>query len=181
MKNYRLDDIDINEFAHEWLERLNGDDASMRGLMENARSGSELGPAFMMANIAPQVVSLEASAEELVLFAVLAAFQNARFPGRPRGSWENPAAHLDAAFAYANELGRSGVAKNLLSEVVRHGQDSDGVSDRLTASSLGNDVGRIAAHEQEMAHLLNREIRAAALLDPSLSIETILLDPDSSP
>lgn len=137
----------------------------------------DMGPSFMMANIGPQAVEPTSSTAELVLFAVLSAFQNAIQAGlRPEDPWEGTSAHLNAAFSYANEIGRGGVAASLLHFVVRRGKDNNGLSERLTARSPDNDPARIAAHEQEMAHILNRDIRAAKFLDPSLSVDAFLLE-----
>lgn len=173
MSHYKLEDLDIDTFARQWLEGLEHEHATMRSFVDEH---PDMGPYFMMANFGRRAVEPEASAEELVLFAVLAAFQNAIHSGRRREDpWEGTTAHLDAAFIHANEIGRAGVAASLLEFLVRRGKDEDGLSERLTARSLGKDPARIAAHEQEMAHILDREIRAAKLLDPSLSVDAFLL------
>jgi hypothetical protein len=172
MPRYELEDLDVDAFARQWLEGLEDDGARMRSLVDEK---PDMGPYFMLANIAPRAGEPAASTEEQVLFAVLAAYQDAVHSKRlPERSWEGTTAHLNAAFAYANEIGRTGVASSLLESVVR--RDEDGFSRSLTARSLGNDPGKIAAHEQEMAGILSRDIRAAGLLDPSLSIDTLLLE-----
>ena len=174
MPRYQLEDLDIDAFAKNWLEGLNDDGAEMRSLVDEK---PDMGPYFMMANIAPRGVDPSASTEELVLFAVLAAYQDVVHSGQRRERrWEGTTAHLDAAFNYANEIGRAGVAARLLKSVVRRGKDEDGLSRRLTARSLDNDPARIAAHEQDMARILDRDIRAARLLDPSLSVDVFLLE-----
>ena len=155
MPRYQLEDLDIDAFAKNWLEGLNDDGAEMRSLVDEK---PDMGPYFMMANIAPRGVDPSASTEELVLFAVLAAYQDVVHSGQRRERrWEGTTAHLDAAFNYANEIGRAGVAARLL-------------------KSLDNDPARIAAHEQDMARILDRDIRAARLLDPSLSVDVFLLE-----
>lgn len=174
MLRYQLDDLDLDAFARDWLDGLESDGASMRSLVVDK---PDMGSYFMMANIAPRAVEPSASGEELALFAVLSAFQDAVHSGvRPRERWRGTAYHLDSAFKYANEIGRSGVAASLLQSVVGRGRDESGLSERLTARSLGNDPAKIAAHEQDMAHIVDRDIRAARLLDPSQSIDALLLD-----
>lgn len=174
MPRYQLEDLNVDDFAKKWLEGLSDDGAEMRSLVDEK---PDMGPYFMMANIAPRGVDPSASAEELVLFAVLAAYQDAVHSSQRRERrWEGTTAHLEAAFNYAREIGRAGVAASLLKSVVRRGMDEDGLSRRLTASALDNDPARIAAHEQDMAHILERDIRAARLLDPSLSVDAFLLE-----
>lgn len=41
---------------------------------------------------------------------------------------------------------------------------------------MKNDPAQIAAHEQEMAHILDRDVRAAHLLDPRVSIDALILN-----
>lgn len=173
MIRYQLDDLDIDAFARDWLDSLESDDAAMRSLMIDT---PHMGPYFMMANIAPRAVAPSASTEVLVLFAVLSAFQDAAHSGlRARERWEGTEHHLDSAFGYAQEIGRAGVATSLLQSVVRGGGKDGELSARLTARSLDNDAAKIAAHEQDMARIVDRDIRAAHLLDPSQSIDALLL------
>jgi hypothetical protein len=173
---YKLEDLDIDDYATHWLSSLESDDAKMRGLLDEAPSSDFLGHAFMMANIAPRAASAKAPDEALVLYAVLASFQNDGFPGRQPRSWPGVESHLIAAFAHANRLGRSGVARTLLRSVAQSGhRESDRLSAQLTSSSLGNDPGRIAAHEQELAEIVSRDVRAARLIDPSVKLDDLLL------
>ncbi|KAA0962480.1 hypothetical protein FQ142_03930 [Microbacterium sp. ANT_H45B] len=175
MTKYHLEDIDVDRFARQWLEGLDSDTASSRGLLDH----KGMGPYFMISNIGPQAVEPDSSTDELVLYAVLAAFQNADFSGRHEEVWDSFEGHLDAAFHYANAIGRTGVARSLLAGVVRRAtRESGGFSDQLTAASLKNDPAQIAAHEQEMAHILDRDVRAAHLLDPRVSIDELILSPE---
>lgn len=175
MTNFHLEDIDVDRFARQWLEGLDSDTASSRGLLDY----KGMGPYFMMSNIGPRAVEPDSSADELVLYAVLAAFQNADFPGRNEEAWDSAEGHLDAAFRYANSIGRTGVSRSLLAVAVRRAtRERGGFSDQLTAASLKNDAAQIAAHEQEMAHILDRDVRAAYLLDPGVSIDELILNPE---
>lgn len=176
MTNYRLEDVDVDSFTRQWLEGLDKDTASSRGLLDY----EGMGPYFAMSNIAPQAVDPNSSTDELVLYAVLAAFQNADFPGLPQKARDDVESYVDAAFRYANTIGRTGVARLLLAGVVRRGRGEGGeLSNRLTTASLKHDPARIAAHEQEMAHILDRDVRAAHLLDPRVSIDELI--PNSQP
>lgn len=174
MERYELGDIDVDTFARDWLARLDEEGANSRGLLEFAAGDYAFGSYYMMSNIGPAAVAPTASREQLVLFAVLAAYQSADFPGA--GVWSGESNHLDIAFAFANELGRTGVARMLLEGVAgRSDRETAPLRDRLLNHSLGHDPARLAAHDREIAHILDRDIRAARLLDPTLSIDSFLM------
>lgn len=174
---FSLAGFDVDAFAHSWLDFLDTPAAASRGLLAEAGDDDMLGPVFMMANIGSRAVDVSATESEMIVYAVLAAYQNERYPDRPSWTRQGTRGHLDAAFAHATRLGRTGVAKNLLLSVLRFGrQDIGNSSSRSASSATGGHTARTAAHEQEMAHIANRDIRAAALLDPALSIDSLLLD-----
>ena len=180
MVEYHLGNLDVDEFARSWLKMLDSDEASMKTLRGRTDRDRDLGPHFMMANIGPRAVEHDASSAELVLYAVLAVYQNDDYPGRNGDSWAGPTGHLDAAFAYANALGRPGVATSLITAVARRSQRERQPLWRPDSQLSSTETSaRMAAHDQEMAHITSRDTRAALLLDPMISIETILLGTDS--
>ncbi|MBT1683784.1 hypothetical protein [Curtobacterium flaccumfaciens] len=162
----------MNEFVLDWLSQLDENDVFGR----QAADAPDVAPFFMMANITPLVGAPDAQRDALVLYAVLATFQQANFPGRPESAWSGPEPHLEAAFAYANEQGRAAIAHGLLSSVQRATEKPGSSFNWLRSNSLDHDPGRIAAHEQEMAGIRSRDIRAAAIFDPTLSIDDMLLN-----
>ncbi|TIH27078.1 hypothetical protein, partial [Subtercola vilae] len=174
MTDYRIADLNVTDFATKWLGHLDGDNASARGLLDHVAEGYDYGAHFMMANIGSQSTSPNASDDELILYAALAVFQNSGFPGRSQ--WDGPTNHLISAFAYADQLGRMGAALNLLeSLVVRVRREPEPQFQELLSNSLGHDAAKIAAHDMDMAQILSRDIRAARLLEPSLSLDDLLL------
>ncbi|MBF4629587.1 hypothetical protein [Curtobacterium flaccumfaciens] len=174
MPNYAVDDLDVNEFVLTWLSQLDENEVFQR----QAADAPDVAPFFMMANITPLVGAPDAQREALVLYAVLATFQHANFPGRPESAWSGPEPHLEAAFAYANELGSAAIARGLLSSVQRATEKPDSTFNWLRNRSLDDDPGRIAAHEQQIADIRSRDIRAAAVFDPTLSLDDVLLNRD---
>ncbi|WP_025104797.1 hypothetical protein [Microbacterium paraoxydans] len=172
-----LDDLDVSGFADRWLAWVEGPDAKGRStLLRRQPASFAMGSAFMMANIAPQAAVADSTDEELILYAVLAAFQNAGFPGQT-GPWPEARTHLELAFAHARQLGRSGVARNLLRDVAAASRRTpDELDKQLLAKSLGGDASKLAEHDAEMASIRNRDVRAAALLDPTISLDELLLE-----
>lgn len=174
MPTFTVGDLDVTQFVVSWLDGLDRNELFQR----QAADSPDVAPFFMMANITPLVGRTDAGADELVLYAVLAAFQGANFPGRPESAWVGPAPHLDAAFAYANALGRTDVAKALLLPWVRRAFEEPDRFDTFLRSRSLDDPGKTAAHEQEMADIRSRDIRAAAVLDPRVNLDDMLLHPE---
>src|SRR5680860_325169 len=112
MTQYIIGGVDLSVFATQWLASLERDDAPMRGLLDHVTDEYHYGAHFMMANIGPHAVEPDASNEVLLLYAVLAVFQNDDFPGCD-DRWQGATEHLDGAFTYATQLGDRGMARNL--------------------------------------------------------------------
>ncbi|NYF16537.1 hypothetical protein HDC37_001362 [Microbacterium sp. AK009] len=92
--------------------------------------------------------------------------------------WESIDQHLAHAFEYANKLGRSGVARVLLERIAdRSTAPRLPEYPLLPAPSPGNPA-KLAAHDRQVAFAVDRDIRAAALLDPDISLDSILLGQD---
>lgn len=172
MDRYLLGNIDLDRFVRDWIGDLDGAHVPGRGLLEHASHHPEFGGYFLLSNIAPHAASTHAAPEEVILYAVLAVFQDAEVPRL--GRWRGPEPYLDAAFAYADRVGRSGVAQALLWRVARGSIDVARAvppRHRTGAGSDSRDVARLAAQDQELAQIDARDFRAAALLDPSLSFD----------
>lgn len=174
MTKWVVTGLEIGAFVRDWLAMLGGDSASMRGLLDHADEDYSYGALFMMANIGPRASEPAAEREDLLLYGVLAAYQNDGFAGAP-DEWLGIETHLENAFAYAEELTSKGVAENLLRRVVEQTSRARPAEfTELTARSRKNDSARAAAHEQEMAGLNTRDLRAAELFDSSVNIDDMM-------
>jgi len=171
---YEFAGRDLGAFVADWLVQVQREDAPTRGLLEHIDEGYDYGGHFLMANIGPQATEPEASEETLLLYAVMAAYQNDAFPGA--SVWQGEEQHVRRAFAYARGLGASCVASNLLHRSAEASRREPAPElERLRASSLGKDPVRRAAHDRRMASIADRDIRAAKLLDDSQSIDDFIL------
>lgn len=171
-----LDDLDVSDYVERWLAWVESSKARGRAtLLRRKPVKYEMGSTFMMANIAPQAAAADSPEADLLLYAVLASFQNARFPGHD-GPWPAARVHLEQAFEHARELGRSGVARNLLRNLADQSREADAFNDMMLAKAFDGDAGKLAAHDADMAVIRDRDVRAAALLDPSITLDQILLE-----
>lgn len=163
--------------------RLETADVVSEGLLELAVNDPVLddryfyGAMFTAANSGPRG-ALATDDDDLRLYAVLAVYQAARFPGANPAVWDGCVAHVRRAFEYANSIGRVEVARRLRQSVVDHGLRSDPpeFAELMRRSSKGPAAD--AAHERRMASILHRDIRAADLLDPegAAHFDGLLLD-----
>ncbi|KOU41470.1 hypothetical protein ADK55_28710 [Streptomyces sp. WM4235] len=123
-----------------------------------------------MENIAPRVWGDLGSTEELLLFAVVASYAQ-DFPEAP---WDGCAGYVQRAFEHVGEIGEREAARRIVDRIrekdVRKRDDADRIATQLRNRSLGNDPGRIAAHEREMAKASHRSLRAAKALDPQVVV-----------
>jgi hypothetical protein len=154
----------------------------MRVLLEHAQTDPQVGDRYeygahyLMANIGPRATLPTATPEELLLFAVMAVYQDAGFSGADRTVWDGEEAHVSRAFAYFHELGPQEAARRLRADLIRRSvRERSSVFDELLRRSLKNDPAQIAAHDREMASILSRSARAAELLDPDGDFDSELL------
>ena len=175
--SFALDDLDVSDYVERWLASVESPGARGRDTLLRRKPVSlTMGSAFMMSHIAPQAAVAESTDPELILYAVLATYQNARFPGQT-GPWPEARTHLELAFEHARELGRSGVARNLLRDLVDESRRApDDFNGSMLAKSFGGDAAKLAAHDAEMAAIRDRDVRAAALLDPTITLDQLLLE-----
>ncbi|CAM3309242.1 hypothetical protein PSET11_02474 [Arthrobacter ulcerisalmonis] len=161
---------DITAFVSEWSAMLTSGGGEARGLHDLALDGDEpgyfYGSAFLMRNIAARAMEPTATEEELLLFAVLAVFQDDKFPGVDPDHWDGIEAHLNTAFAHFNELGEKEAARKLRMEVVNRSLREDPPLWKELKNSRPLDPAREALHDQDMASIDQRSFRAARLLDP---------------
>lgn len=170
---YEFAGQDLGSYVSTWLQEVQRPDARARGLLEEIAEGYDYGGYFLMANIAPRAVNPEADDETLMLYAVMAVYQDAAF--LDADIWLGEEHHVRRAFSYARELTPTGVATSLLKQLARRStREPYPPAERMLAHSLNNDPSRQAAHDRDMASITNRDIRAAGLLDPSLSIDDFL-------
>lgn len=172
-----LNDLDVSDYVERWLSWVESPGARGRATLLRRKPVSfMMGSAFMMSHIAPQALSTESTDPELILYATLAAFQNSRFPDQT-GPWPEARVHLELASENARELGRSGVARNLLSDLANESRKApDDVHVKKLAQSFGGDSAKLAAHDAEMATIYDRDVRAAAVLDPTVTLDQLLLE-----
>ncbi|MEV6527650.1 hypothetical protein AB0M43_37580 [Longispora sp. NPDC051575] len=164
---------DMTGFTQDWLAGLDQLPAESTGLLDLAlhdpvrKDRYFYGAGFVMQNIGPRAGAEHATADELRLFAVLAAYQQDDHPGADPTVWDGILAHTRRAFDHANALGSAGVAHRLRQNIIDRATRQD--PPEFTAMmnrSMNNDPARRAAHERNMASILHRDIRAANLIDP---------------
>lgn len=166
---------ELGDFVSGWLQTVQREDAPSRGLLQHVGEDYDCGGHFLMANIAPEATDPAATDETLLLYAVMAAYQNDGFPGS--GRWQGEEDHVRRAFEHSRALGSARVASNLLKRIAeRSTRERNPDFERMLRRSMDNDAARIAGHDREMASINDRDIRAARLLDASLSVDQFILD-----
>jgi len=122
---------------------------------------------YLFSNIGPRATEPTAMREELLLFAVMAVYQDAGFPGADRTLWDGEEAHVRRAFAYFHKIGEREAARRLRADVIRRSlRERPRELEEMLRRSMNNDPARVAAHDREMASIDSRSFRAAELLDP---------------
>jgi hypothetical protein len=179
---YVLAGVNLREFVASWLSDLIAGDDQMQGLLTEAETAPDVenrysyGASYVMAQIAPRAVKETATTNELLLFAVMAVYQDAEYPGADPTRWDGFEAHIKQAFGYARSIGEREMAKRLRRDVIRRSEEGPPVAYVKSLNrSLKHDPAKIAAHEREMASIHHRSIRAAAVLDPDGDFDLDLL------
>lgn len=170
---YVIAGTDLRPFVETWVSDLQSGGGNARGLLEHAQADHqvqeryEYGAHYLMANIAPHATEPTATTEELLLFAVMSVYQVAGFPNADRATWDGEEAHVRRTFTYLNDIGEKEAARKLRVDVIRRSlRERPPEFEEMLRSSMNHDSARIAAHDQEMASIDSRSIRAAKLLDP---------------
>lgn len=179
---YVIAGINLRTFVADWVSDLQSGGGQMRGLLEHAEADPQVGERYeygahyLFANIGPRATEPTATPEELLLFAVMAVYQDAGFPGADRTVWDGEEAHLRRAFAYFHDVGEREAAHKLRADVIRRSvRQRPPELEQMLRRSMDNDPGRIAAHDREMASIETRSFRAAALLDPDGDFDSELM------
>lgn len=174
MLRYVLGDFDIDLYVQAWLRHLATGNVARWDLLHAAADDPPSGGLFLISNVGIKPGFTLAAQEQLVLYAVLAVYQDLdlRWVEQP---WEGIDHHLRNAFVYANELGRSGIARVLLERIVERSTTPQPPENPLVPAPSPADPGQLAAHDREVAVAVDQDIRAATLLDPGLSLDSILL------
>lgn len=171
---YVLDDLDINNFVHAWLRHLSTGDPEAADLLHAATADSFSGGLFLLRNIGPQKRTSFAATEQLILYAVLAVYQDPTLPWT-RQSWQGTRHHIQHAFAHANTLGRSKVAIALLTRAAKRSTtDPSPGSSPMSSDPSVDDPARLAARNKKTVGTFNRDVDAARLLDPTISLDSLL-------
>ncbi|MFB6482383.1 hypothetical protein ACFCXF_33895 [Streptomyces virginiae] len=161
---------DIGRFVRRWLEEVDSPENKSDSLLQHARRVEDpreqgfYGTAYVMSKIAPRVWGDQGSDDELLLFAVIAAYKQSK----PRG-WAGVRAYTEKAFAYMREVGEVEVARRLRAEVAREAGDQAVAAQKSFHQRMGIaplSSSAQAAHDQEMAQGSHRDLRAANALDP---------------
>lgn len=173
---YTLDDLDIDSFVQAWLRHLSTGNVVRWDFLHAAADDPPSGGFFLISNVGLKPGAAFPTREQLVLYAVLTAYQDVdlRWVEQP---WEGIDHHLQRAFAYANQLGRSGVARVLLERIAERSTTSHRPPRHpLLPTQSAETPAELAAEDRAVAEAIDHDIRAAALLDPDLSLDSILLD-----
>lgn len=175
---FKVAGADLRPFVDDWVAHLESGGGQTRGLLKHAESAPQIneryeyGARYMFANIGPRASMQSATQEELLLFAALAVYQDAGFPGADRTLWEGEEIHVRRAFAYFHEVGEQEAARRLRADVIRRSlRERPRELKGLLQNSMINDPAREASHDQEMASIDSRSFRAAELLDPDADFD----------
>lgn len=166
---------DLRDFVESWLSAVEAEAphrTEMAWLQEAQDSAEQIkwGDAILMTFVAPNVVGDAGSDEELILFAVLAAFRK-----RPPEGWSGFRQHVEQSFAYVHEIGEATAAQLLRQEVVDDANDDSEARRDMEWFfnwEAGNNPAAIAVRDQARARLAQRTIRAANALDPGGAAES---------
>lgn len=179
--HYVVAGVRLHAFVADWLTALESGGGQSRGLLEHARAAPDVherysyGATYVMANIASRATEATASDQELLLFAVLALYQDAGHPGSDPTVWEGETIHVRRAFAHVAELGDREAARRLRAEVLRQSvRGRPAEFEAMLQRSMNHDPARAAAHDQLMASIDSRSFRAAKLLDPRGDVDAEL-------
>lgn len=171
--SYVVAGVNLRAFVADWVSDLESGGGQMRGLLEHADGDPQVGDRYeygahyLFANIGPRATEPTAMREELLLFAVMAVYQDAGFPGADRTLWDGEEAHVRRAFAYFHKIGEREAARRLRADVIRRSlRERPRELEEMLRRSMNNDPARVAAHDREMASIDSRGFRAAELLDP---------------
>lgn len=180
---YVIAGYDLRAFVTDWVSDLESGGGQVRGLLEHAEADPQVGERYeygahyLFANIGPRATEPRASPEELLLFAVLAVYQDGGFPSADRTVWDGEEAHVRRAFAFFHQLGEREAARRLRADVIRRSlRERPHELEEMLRRSMGNDPARIAAHDRDMASIDSRSFRAAELLDPDGDFDSELTD-----
>lgn len=168
---YILGDLDINNFVHAWLRHLATGTPQAADLLHAATVDPFSGGLFLLRNIGPQKRTSFAATEQLILYAILTVYQDPTLPWTQQ-PWQGTHHHVQHAFAHANALGRAGVAAALLTRPdERSSQPSPGSHPPPSSSSV-DDPARPAAYGPKSVGTFDRDVDAATLLDPTISVDS---------
>ena len=175
---YILGHHDISAFTTRWLREVQTiADSPAGGLAQLATTDTYgenafYGQAFLMQHVGPRVVEGKGSDDELVLYAVLATYQQSGVVDG--GSWPGFVAYVAEAFAYCEQLGERVVGEQLRAradtqrEYFQNRRPHDSLISFLVSRSsrIDGDEQRFQEHNGNMAEILDRDYRAADLLAP---------------
>jgi hypothetical protein len=183
---YVVAGVDLRSFVGRWVADLEAGGGRMRGLLDACHAAGTsqeeyfYGAMFLMANIAPRAAEPTATVEEVLLFGVLALHQEKEVPSEQL-RWDTLDGHVLRAFEHLRDLGPSAAALELAHLVLDEMRPAPPEWAAVRRQDAALDPARSAAHDRDMAYLAQRELRAAALLDPDLDFDRLLLDRGADP
>lgn len=170
---YLIAGVNLREFTANWLSWLHSGGGEMRGLLDELSNPKPdpdgtyfYGASFMAASIGLQAAKPNASSEELLLAAVLFIYQDAEFPGADPMRFDGFDEHVERAFGYFHRVGAVEAARRLRRKVIARSEPGPPVWEEIQKMHADRDPAKHAAHQRRMAELMQRELRAADLLDP---------------
>jgi hypothetical protein len=173
---YKVGDTDMGPFVRQWLGYLKsggGESRTFIDLMQaNERRGDAhfYGSTFLMANIAPSAAATDATPKELILFAVLALYQE---PNADDREWNGLEGYVEDAFVYFQNLGPTGAAEALIQQMVDRSLEPNDPMIEWLRGQKG--PASKAEHERKMASIHERTLRAAHALDPTVTFDDMML------
>jgi hypothetical protein len=184
MSGYLAAGRDLEQFVTRWLADVTLEDEE-QSLLNAAASAGESGnhdseylfnATYLYSQIGPRAAESDSSPEELLLAGVLAVYQHEHklFRGM---RWISQADHVARAFQFAQATGDSGMARKLIMDVIQRGEAPAEGWKIIQRSNAEKNPAKAAHWDAEMAGLDQRELRAAALFDPAVDFDSLLLEP----
>jgi hypothetical protein len=162
---------DLRAYVEEWLAGLEDPNGHAYGLLvearrdPNPRERADYGASYVMQAIAPKVWGDQGGIQELLLYAVIATYQMTE-----RKGWEDCAAFVGQAFAHMHRIGELEAARQLRAAVEARASDEHARARSEMYQMLGRpldaDPARTSYWDRELAKGNERDLRAAAALDP---------------
>jgi hypothetical protein len=171
---YVIAGVNLRPFVLEWLADLNSGGGIMRGLLKAGTRYSYSGH-MMMANIAPRADPDDARPEITLLYAVMATYQQAGWPGADPERFDGFTPHVERAFDYFHTVGEAEAARRITADVIKQMAPGPDAWEMLTGRQRVKNPAEDAYWDRKMAEIYQRDFRAAKLLDPEIDFDAMVL------